>query len=250
MDSVGKFTGKASAYAAGRPAYAEAFICDLYREYGFSQSSVVADVGAGTGKFAKQLIERGTFVYCVEPNEDMRRQAEQELKPFPNSRCVAGDAACTALTGQSVDFVTAAQAFHWFDAELFREECRRILRPEGRVLLIYNMRDTGAEITQRCSDVFKECCPAFTGFHGGIRKNDLRIQRFFTGSYEKREYDHPLCYDKDTFIKRSLSSSYSLKPQDAGYPEYTGMLEALFDTCADGGTLIMPNQTVLYIGTV
>lgn len=250
MDTAREFNGMALVYSEGRPAYADTFIDELYKKYGFSDKSVIADVGSGTGKFAKQIIERGSFVYCVEPNEDMRNQAIQDLREYCNYTPIDGDAANTNLQDNSVDFVTSAQAFHWFDVVLFKQECRRILKPNGKVFLIWNMRDMDSKLNQDCYETYKKYCPKFNGFSGGVQQNDEKIKSFFSHAYEMVEYDNPLSYNKDTFLKRSLSGSYSLKVQDTNYREFTKNLGLIFDEYANEGFITMPNKTVVYIGLV
>ena len=120
MDSTQNFSGLANEYVIGRPVYADAFIEKLYSQYGFSEQSVIADMGSGTGKFAKQLLSRGSFVYCVEPNDDMRNTAIKELGKYEKFYAVNGTATETMLDDKSIDFVTVAQAFHWFDVSLFK----------------------------------------------------------------------------------------------------------------------------------
>lgn len=61
-----------------------------YEIFGFSANSIIADVGSGTGKFARQMIERGSYVYCVELNGDMRNQAIIELGNYKNCNIIAG----------------------------------------------------------------------------------------------------------------------------------------------------------------
>ena len=141
MNNTDLFDGYAQAYTVGRPDYSRKLIEYMYGTYGISKDSVVADIGSGTGKFAKHLIDRGSEVYCVEPGSDMRQTAEKELSQFANFHSIAGDAENTTLQDNSVDFITTAQAFHWFDVAKFKEECRRILRPNGKVFLIWNIRD-------------------------------------------------------------------------------------------------------------
>jgi ubiquinone/menaquinone biosynthesis C-methylase UbiE len=250
MDTAREFNGMALVYAKGRPAYADTFIDELYKKYGLSDKSIIADVGSGTGKFAKQIIEQGSFVYCVEPNEDMRNQAIQDLRKYSNYTLVGGDAANTNLQDHSVDFVTAAQAFHWFDVVLFKHECRRILKPGGKVFLIWNMRDMDSKLNQNCYETYKKYCPKFNGFSRGLQRNDEKIKSFFDHTYEVVEYDNPLCYDKDTFLNRSLSSSYSLKKQDINYGEFVNNLELIFDEYANDGFITMSNKTDVYIGMV
>lgn len=250
MDAAGKFNGMALVYTKGRPSYADIFLVDLYEQFGCSANSIVADIGSGTGKFSKQMLERGTCVYCIEPNEDMRNQAVIELGKYENCRMIAGDSAYTTLQDDSVDFITVAQAFHWFDTELFKKECKRIIKTGGKVFLIWNMRDMHSDFAQETYKLYKKYCPQFKGFGGGIQKNDLRIKNFFDDKYERLEYDNPLYYDRDKFISRSLSGSYSLKQQDSNYEEYVSRLNRLFDEYANDNAIIMQNKTVVYVGSV
>lgn len=250
MDNTQAFLGRADDYAVGRPAYADAFIDYLYSKQGFCNKSVIADVGSGTGKFAKQLLDKGSLIFGVEPNEDMRDKAVKELVSYKNFKSINGTADETTLADNSVDFVTTAQAFHWFDVAMFQKECRRILKPNGKVLLIWNMRDMSAEVNKACLDIYSKYCPRFKGFGGGIQKDDKRIKHFFDNKYEYVEFDNPLLYDKDKFISRSLSGSYSLKSGDENYQQYIDALSGLFDTYSTEGILEMSNQTIAYIGEV
>lgn len=245
---TGRFTGRARNYAASRPSYARALIDRLYTEYGFSAASAVADVGSGTGIFARQLLDRGTTVFCVEPNDDMRAAAEAELGGCPGFRSVRGEAGDTALPDASVDFVTAAQAFHWFDPEAFAAECRRILRPAGGIFLIWNRRDREDPVNRDLFAVFDRYCPRFRGFSGDVTVNDGRVAAFFRGGYEKESFDFPLRYDREAFIRRSLSSSYALTEEDPAYPRYLAALEEVFARHAAGGFVAVGNRSNLYTG--
>ena len=82
MDNTQNFNELAEDYTVGRPVYATDFIDSLYMHYGFDEHSVIADIGAGTGKFSKQLLDRGSTVYCIEPNDDMRNTAIRELGKY------------------------------------------------------------------------------------------------------------------------------------------------------------------------
>lgn len=247
MDNIRNFNGRAEDYVIGRPAYADDFIDYLYFKRGFSDKSIIADVGSGTGKFAKQLLDKGSFVFCIEPNEEMRNTAIKELGAYEKFKSIKGTASETTLADHSVDFVTVAQAFHWFDVDLFQKECKRILKPRGKVILIWNMRDMSAEVNKASYDIYAKYCPKFHGFGGGIQKNDERIKHFFDNKYQYIEFNHSLFYDKDKFISRSLSGSYSLKSGDENYRQYIAELSMLFDTYSMEGVLEMPNQTVAYI---
>lgn len=247
-DSTKNFSGRAEDYAVGRPTYAKEVIEYLYDKGGITEDAVIADIGSGTGKFARQLLEKGSTVFCVEPNDDMRNMAINELQNFAKFTAVAGTASDTTLADRAVDFVTTAQAFHWFDVEEFQKECRRILKPNGKVILIWNMRDMDAALNRESHAIYKNFCPSFKGFGGGIEKDDIRIKQFFSDKYECVIFEHPLYYDKDKFIKRSLSGSYSLKEGEPQYQEYILALGNLFERYAEDEVLKMPNQTVAYIG--
>lgn len=249
-DSTKEFDGIAGVYAKGRPAYSAEFIDDLFGKLGMTINSKVADIGSGTGKFAEQIIKMGAFVYCVEPNDDMRNQAIKDLEKYDNKMCIAGGAENTNLQEKSVDYITTAQAFHWFDVDLFKAECGRIIKPNGKVFLIWNLRDMDSKMTQKCYDIYNKYCPKFKGFAGGIQKDDIRIKQFFDGQYEYIEYDNPLFYDEEKFISRSLSGSYSLKSGEEGFDEYITALKELFNEYAVDGMVSMPNKTVVYFGSM
>ena len=251
IEATQKFSGLAEIYALGRPGYANALADALYCQHGFSRQSIIADIGSGTGKFSRILLDRGSFVYGVEPNADMRAKALRELSGYANFRAVDGTASETGLEDNSVDFITAAQAFHWFDVAQFKRECARILKKNGQVFLIWNIRDNTDAANQRCAAVFTQYCPDFKGFSGGLEENDPRIRDFFNDQYAILEFDHPLVYtEKDAFIRRCLSSSYSLKEGMENYPQYLSALETVFDECAANHVLTLANKTTAYYGTL
>ena len=245
--STDMFTGHADAYTVGRPDYAGELIDYLYDRCGISTSSVIADIGSGTGKFSKHLLDRGSVVFSVEPNDDMRLMAEKELGGYPNFNSVKGDAGDTCLEAGSVDFVTTAQAFHWFDVNSFRKECTRILKHAGKVVLIWNIRDEADPVNRELFNVYSEYCPDFKGFGGGIVKDDQRIKDFYAGSYEYISFDHPLSLDRDMFIARSLSASYSLKEEDGMFKDYLEAVTDLFDRYSDKDIITIGNRSVAYI---
>ena len=250
MDNTQNFNELAADYTIGRPAYAMNFIDSLYGKYGFSGQSTIADIGAGTGKLSKQLLERGSTVYCIEPNDDMRNTAIKELGKYAGFHAINGTAADTKMGDKSVDFITTAQAFHWFDPFLFKKECRRILHENGLVFLIWNMRDMSSGINQKSFEIFSKYCPKFKGFSGGILQDDIRIRQFFDDEYEYIEFDNPIFYDRNRFISRSLSGSYSLKNGDADYDKYLEALCKLYEQYAKNDKLTMENKTIVYVGKV
>jgi len=250
MDSTRKFDGYAKEYTVGRPGYAQDLINCLYERYGISEKSVIADIGSGTGKFAKHLLERGSRVYCVEPNDDMRQTAEKELGHCENFHSIAGNALYTNLEDGFVDFVTTAQAFHWFDVTGFKRECKRIMKKGGRVCLIWNIRDESDLVNQELREIYLQYCPDFIGFNGGIQKDDQRIRDFFDNCYDHISFDHPLFLDKERFMARSLSGSYSLKEGDKEFEDYAKAIENVFERHSKQGMLTIANQSVAYVGDI
>lgn len=248
MDTVKKFDGRAENYAAGRPGYSKELIDGLYDDYQLSKAAVIADIGSGTGKFAKCLLERQSEVYCVEPNAQMRRAAEKELRGYQNFHSLAGSAENTTLQSGFVDCITAAQAFHWFDGAKFKRECLRIIKSGGSVALIWNVRDESNALNQEWQGVFSRFCPAFHGFSNGIARDDITIRTFFDRGYDYEAFDYPLSFSREGFIKRSLSSSYSLKENDRSYEQYLLALYDLFDRYEQDGRILIPNRSEAYIG--
>lgn len=248
MDSTMKFTGKAAVYAKARPDYAPAFIDWLYSDAGMKTDSVIADIGSGTGIFAKAMLEKGSTVYGVEPNADMRKTAESSLSVFKNFHSVNGTAETTTLAANSVGFITVAQAFHWFDADSFKSECKRILKPGGKAILVWNSRVSTSELVKENAVICKKYCPNFKGFSGGLEHIEADINRFFDNCFERKRFANDLLFDKTKFIERSLSASYSLKETDTEYKGYISALEALFIKYANDCILTMPNETVTFIG--
>ena len=114
-DSTRRFSSRVENYIKYRPGYPPAIINLLEGECGLTSRSVVADVGSGTGILAELFLRHGNRVYGVEPNREMRAAGERLLRNYPNFVSIAGTAETTTLDEQSVDFVTAGQAFHWFD---------------------------------------------------------------------------------------------------------------------------------------
>ncbi|MBR4344320.1 MAG: class I SAM-dependent methyltransferase [Lachnospiraceae bacterium] len=250
MNTTNKFDGYSKKYTVGRPGYAKEMIDCLYNEYGMSATSVIADIGSGTGKFARHLLERKSEVYCVEPNDDMRMEAENELYMFSNFHSIKGDAENTTLEDNAVDFITTAQAFHWFNVQRFKQECARILKDNGKAVLIWNMRDESDPLNQELYRIFIEYCPDFKGFGGGIVKDDPRIKLFFNSQYDYISFDNPLYYDREKFIARSLSGSYSLKEGDRGFDDYFKEIESIFNKYVRDGIISIGNRSVAYIGKI
>lgn len=132
------FQAGAAAYEHARPGYPDEAVAVLRDEVGIGQGTLVLDLAAGTGKLTRRLLELGASVLAVEPVAAMRSQLEAVL---PGVRAIDGTAEEIPATDASVDVVAVAQAFHWFDAPAALAEVARVLRPGGRLALLWNERD-------------------------------------------------------------------------------------------------------------
>jgi len=247
-----RFTNKADIYRKYRPAYPKELIDYLYMHVGFTSESIVADIGSGTGIFSLLLLKRGSKVYCVEPNEDMRQTAEKDLSTYKNFVSISGNDENTGLQANSVDFVTAAQAFHWFNQQAFTSECRRILRFNGKVLLAWNIRDYEHEIIKRDYKIREEYCIDRKGLgEGGGPSKDCE-SLFKDSICECKIFRNDLIIDRETYIGMNLSRSYA--PNEENYPDkfhgFLNELGKLFDEYSVNGFLSYPHFTKSYVGRI
>lgn len=242
-----KFTGKAGDYAATRPSYPKELTDFLYEKY-VTENSVIADVGAGTGKFTKLLLERGSTVYCVEPNPDMMKKAKELLCGYGRFIPVSASAENTTLPDRSVDFITAAQSFHWFDKERFAKECRRISKGKALCALIWNSYDASDVAVKELERLNFENLSRFKGFAGGSAP-EKGVDGFFE-KYETTTFTSRLIYDLDAFVGRCFSSSYSPERQSETGAAYASALTRFFDKHARGGILTLPLVTICHAGKV
>ena len=136
MKATERFSDAAKLYERHRPSYPPELLDWIQAETQVRPPAPVADVGCGTGISTRLLAERGYDVVGVDPNEAMLEKA----RAAGGARYIKGEAAATGLPEASVDLVTVAQAFHWFDLGLAFHEMRRILRADGWCAAFWNVR--------------------------------------------------------------------------------------------------------------
>lgn len=251
MQNESKFSGKANDYAKFRPAYPEEYLDYLAADLHLRPGIDVADIGSGTGILTRQLLARGARVYAVEPNLDMRKMAERGLSGYSGFVSVDAAAEHTGLADQCVDLITVAQAFHWLDPVQFQLECRRILRSGGKTALVWNSRDEASPLVNELGEVCREFCPEYTGFSGGLQRTPEIFRRFFQdGLYVYRVFQNDLSYDKQSFVGRIMSSSYSLKESNPKYQAFVDAILPIFDKYSQEERITIPNLTHSYAGFV
>jgi len=140
------FDAGSDAYERARPSYPPDAVAWLVDNLRITTNALVCDLAAGTGKLTRLLAPTGAWLLAVEPIEGMSRHLRAAQPDVP---VVAGTAETMAFRADSLDAVTVAQAFHWFDADRAFAELARVLRPGGRLGLIWNARDRSVEWVDR-----------------------------------------------------------------------------------------------------
>ena len=248
-DGTRRFSERAGDYARYRPGYPSALIETLEREIGLSRSTVVTDIGSGTGISSEPFLRLGCTVFAVEPNDEMRAAAEERFGPVPGFRSVAARAEDTGLPADSVDLIVAGQAFHWFDGRAALPELRRILRPDGWVALFWNSRRTDTPFNAECERLVARY--AVDDRHRKCRRGEEDdVEWFFDGPIRRFRFPNHQTFDLESLRGRMLSSSYAPLP---GHPSHEPMLEALgelFDRHAADGRVRFEYETELYVGRI
>ena len=246
--STARFSDRVENYVRYRPGYPPEVIDLLRKECGLRPKHVIADIASGTGLFTRLLLENGNQVFAVEPNAEMREMGAQVLGGYGRLVSVAGTAEETTLDMASVDFVTAAQAAHWFDLKQTRAEFVRILRPGGWCVLIWNERLTGS--TPFLRD-YEQLLLTYGTDYKEVRHEHTTaiIHEFFAPAASKeRDFSLKQRFDYEGAAGRLLSSSYApLK----GHPNHAPMmreLERIFQAHARGAEVEVEYRTRVYYG--
>jgi SAM-dependent methyltransferase len=250
MDSVTRFSSRVENYVKYRPSYPPAIIEFMTAELHFSPAAMIADVGAGTGKLTELFLDNGNPVYAVEPNEDMLAAAQTLLGERPNFYPIAATAEATTLPFQSVDFITAAQAFHWFDREKTKVEFRRILRPNGHVLLIWNEWRQDSPFLHAYQDIIDR----YTVDYGAVNRQRVTGESkeealgSFLGPFQTRTFDNVQQLDFAGVKGRLLSSSYSPLPDHPNHLPMLAALQKAFDEYAENGRIAFAYDCDVFYG--
>jgi len=226
-DSARRFDRRAASYARARPGYPEELLDHLFEKGVLEAGFQVADVGSGTGIFSKMLMDRRLTVYAIEPNEEMRREAERALGAKPGFRSIDGRAESTTLDNGSVDAVCAAQSFHWFDPPRARKEFQRILKPKRFVVLVWNQREVskGSFVED-----YDGIIGRYSSEHGEIDSRKNEPERIFQGSrYDRIELRHSKEYDLPTLLEYAISVSHLPGPWDPSYVDFSNEVREVFE---------------------
>lgn len=249
IDPTQRFYDRVENYVRYRPHYPDDVLSVLQAETGFSRSAVVADIGSGTGISTHLFLRHGNVVFGVEPNLEMRQAAETNLQCYDLFHSIDGTAERTTLSAQSVDYVIAAQAFHWFNRSETQLEFTRILQPGGWVVLMWNARRTeSTPFLQAYEALIQE----YGTDYGTVNHRNIQtdvMQSFWpSGHYVLKTLYNEQCFDFEGLKGRLLSSSYM---PDETHPTFHAMVQALahlFDQYEERGVVCIEYDTEVYFG--
>ena len=249
-DPTQRFSSRVDNYVRYRPGYPPEIIDALKSDCRLTADSIVADVGCGTGFLAKLFLEYGSRVFGIEPNKEMREAGERFLQDCPKFMSLPGTAESTGLPDHSVNFVSAGQAAHWFDRDKARREFRRILKPEGWTVLVWNDRATDSTAFLR---EYEQLLQTYGVDYQEVRRVDMEmasaVASFFAPNpVLAKNFANRQEFDFAGLQGRLLSSSYS--PQE-GHPNYEPMMIALrrlYERYQSGGIVQFDYETHMYYG--
>ncbi|MGH7133811.1 MAG: class I SAM-dependent methyltransferase [Phycisphaerales bacterium] len=239
---TGRFSDRAADYVKYRPGYPAAAIDAVLAGLAEPAKLVAVDIGAGTGISSRLLAERGVRVIGVEPNAAMREAAEQHERVEMRG----GTAEATGLGDASVDLVLCAQAFHWFRQNEALAEFARVLKPGGRVALVWNDRDNDDPLTGG----YNRAILAASENHPAARRFP-RPEVLFESKLFAQARERPFAYTQDLneagLIGRATSASYVPK-SGVAYERLVRELRSLFHTHADASAHVrMAYRTNVYL---
>ena len=249
LNSTQRFSSRVDNYVRYRPSYPLGVIDVMRQKCGLLTEHLVADIASGTGIFTRMLLENGNRVFAIEPNTEMREAGNRYLSDCVNFRGIQGTAEATTLFKNVVHFVTAAQAAHWFDPRKSNAEFKRILKPNGWLVLIWNERDLNSPFAKDYEELLNTYGTDYAAVRSHGRAIHETISEFFApASFQESTLTSAQEFDYAGLEGRLLSSSYA---PEAGHAQHEPMLKALqqlFDRHQQNGHVKMEYETKMYYG--
>jgi ubiquinone/menaquinone biosynthesis C-methylase UbiE len=250
MEPKKRFSARADNYSKFRPNYPEDIISYLESEKILYNNSIIADIGSGTGILSELFLKNGNLVFGIEPNMNMRNAAEYNLKKYENFHSIDGSAECTNMEENSICIITVGQAFHWFDQVKARKEFKRILKPEGNVVIIWNNRKRSGS---RFLEQYEDLLLTYGTDYRKIRDIQIDFENFYrigknSEGYVREIFENYQLLDYPGLKGRLLSTSYA--PLD-DHPNYINMiteLEKIFKENNQNGLIRFDYETEVYCG--
>jgi ubiquinone/menaquinone biosynthesis C-methylase UbiE len=198
------FASAAEIYETSRPTYPDEAIQWLAGELALRPGRTVVDLAAGTGKLTRLLTLTGATVIAVEPVDEMR---ETLAHTTPAADARPGTAERTGFPDASADAVTVAQAFHWFDGPAALAEIHRVLKPAGRLALVWNVRDLNDPVQHDIDELFAPY-RGNTPSHRSSRWRTALEETSLFRAATRREFPNVQTIDAETLVRRVASTSF------------------------------------------
>ncbi|MDQ3633662.1 MAG: class I SAM-dependent methyltransferase [Acidobacteriota bacterium] len=242
-----RFDNRVENYVKYRPHYPLEVLEFFRDELNLKKSSVIADIGSGTGISSKLFLENGNKVFGIEPNKLMREASVEYLKDYPNFKVIDGTSENTTLEDKYVDFIIAAQAFHWFNPAKTLTEFRRILRKNAFVSLIWNERQLD---TNKFLRDYENLLTEFGSDYENVRHDKITkksLNEFFKTNIYRKTFENSQTLDFNGLLGRLLSSSYMPSEENPLFEEMKKSLKQLFAEHARKGKIkVLYNTNIFY----
>jgi ubiquinone/menaquinone biosynthesis C-methylase UbiE len=198
------FGAGAEVYERARPSYPVEAVEWLAERTGLGPGRTIVDVGAGTGKLTRLLPATGARVIAVEPVPEMRAKL---LEVIPGVEALEGTAERLPLADSEADVVVVAQAFHWFDHERALPEIHRVLRPNGYLTLVWNMRDLENSVQAGVDALLRSVRQRVDSYPAGSWREALEQSPLF-GPRDERAFRFEQWFTTADLAERVASTSF------------------------------------------
>ncbi|MEO8447133.1 MAG: class I SAM-dependent methyltransferase [bacterium] len=248
-NSTNRFSNRVENYIKYRPHYPKDVIGLLKANCDLTPSGIIADIGSGTGISSEIFIENGNKIYAIEPNKDMRAAAEKIFSGNENFVSINAAAEDTTLQDESVDFIIAGQAFHWFDRPKSKIEFNRILRNKGYCVLIWNEKTPSSEFMESYEKLIRDYGTDYEKINHENIDDEIIAEFYSPGTVQLKTFEHTHPLDYSGLEGRLLSSSY-IPLEGVGYESMIGDLKKMFDKNNKDGFVNMEYETRVYHGNL
>ena len=248
-DDKQRFSNRVADYVRYRPGYPSGVLDLLRAECALRPGHVVADIGSGTGFLSELFLKNGNRVFGVEPNTEMRLAGEEYLAAYDGFSSIEGSAEATTFGDATIDFVTAGQAFHWFDPSAARGEFTRVLKPAGWVVILWNERLTDTTPFLRAFEaLLRKFGTDYSRVNESYPREEQMRSFFQSNAYRQQQLPNLQVFDFDGLAGRVRSSSYM---PAQGHPDFSPMmaeLQTIFEAHQQQSAVRMEYLTRLYYG--
>jgi len=248
-DTTKRFSDRVDNYVKYRPSYPVELMSYLQKEFNITQDTTIADIGSGTGKFTELLLPLCKRVYAVEPNKEMRLSAEKKMIGHKRFVSIDGTSENTKIDTNTIDMITVAQAFHWFDLEKTKIEFQRIITQHGNVVIIANKRLFNTDFLAGYEAILQNSITEYSEVNHYRMTSEI-VRAFFNSNYVQKIFSYTQSFDLHGLIGRLCSSSYTPKKETEEYKILEEKVTEIFNKYSENGTIDFNYETVVQSGKI